>query len=46
VPILRKDDAYGAKVVVVVGLKILVCLATADGGVFYLSACSVGGTSS
>jgi hypothetical protein len=45
VPILRKDDAYGAKVVVV-GLKVLVCLATADGGVFYLSACSVGGTSS
>jgi hypothetical protein len=41
-----KDDACGAKVVAVVGLKVLVCLATADGDVFCLTACSIRGTSS
>jgi hypothetical protein len=36
-----EDDACGAAVVAIVGLKVLVCLATADGGVFHLSACSI-----
>jgi hypothetical protein len=29
-----EDDASGAEVVAVVGLKVLVCLVTIDGGVF------------
>jgi hypothetical protein len=41
-----KDDACSVKVIAVVGLKVLVCLATADGGVFCLAAYSVRETSS
>jgi hypothetical protein len=39
-----EDDVCGAEGVTVVGLKVLVCLAIANGSVFRLVACSVRGT--
>jgi hypothetical protein len=43
--IATKDDGCGAEVVAVVGLKVLVFLVIADGGVFCLVACSIHETS-
>jgi hypothetical protein len=41
-----KDDACGAKVVAIVGLKVLICLMITDDCVFYLTAYNICGTSS